>query len=65
MPEPVAMLLTLSFRDGGSPTPSCALRSRKLAHSSARDSLSLDDEGSEKMSVLRDGELGVRFLQSQ
>lgn len=60
----VVVLLTLAFRDpvsleGPSPAPSCALLSKKFAHRSARDSLSLADVGSEKMSLLRDGELGV------
>lgn len=54
-------LAVLPFLDAASPAPSCALRSRKFAHRSARDSLSLAEVGSEKTSVLRDGELGVRW----
>lgn len=60
-PAPVATLLALPFLDGPSLVPSCALRSRKPAQSSAKDSLSLADEGSENMSALSDGELGVRW----
>lgn len=60
-PASVAALLMLPFRDGASPAPSCALRSRKPAHSSASDSLSLAEVGSEKRSALSEGELGVRW----
>ena len=62
MPVPVAALLALPFRlSDGSVAPSCALRSRKPAHSSARDSLSLFEDVSLNTSVFRDGELGVRW----
>lgn len=58
----VVALLTLSFLlDEPCPAPSCALRSRKPAHSSASDSLSRADDVSEKTSALREGELGVRW----
>lgn len=61
---PVVVLLTLALRDpesfeNPSPAPSCALLSKKFAHNSARDSLSLADVGSEKTSALSEGELGV------
>ena len=56
----MAALLELPFLLGESPEPSWALRSRKLAHSSDNDSLSLEDDGSEKTSALSEGELGVR-----
>lgn len=49
---PMAGLLMASL-------PSRALRSRKLAHSSARVSLSLEPEGSENTSADNEGELGV------
>lgn len=60
---PATVLLMLSLRDApAAPSvvvPSWALLSRKLAQSSAMDSLSLAWMGSEKTSALKDGELGV------
>jgi hypothetical protein len=59
---PVATLETLPFLDPSSGFPSSALRSRKLAQRSAKDSLLPDvGAGSEKNSVFRDGVLGVRW----
>lgn len=57
---PVATLDALPFLDPSCVLPSSALRSRKLAHRSANDSLLAEEGvGSEKKSVLRDGVLGV------
>lgn len=59
------MLDTLPFLDSGpmisDVLPSSALRSRKPAQRSARDSLPDADEVSEKNSVLKEGVLGVRL----
>lgn len=59
------ILETLPFLESGpmisDVLPSSALRSRKPAHRSARDSLPDVDEVSEKNSVLKEGVLGVRW----
>lgn len=61
----VPMLDTLPFLESKPITsdvrPSSALRSRKPAQRSARDSLPDADGASEKKSVLKDGVLGVRW----
>ena len=56
-------LVKLPFRNDDEPStePSCALRSKKPAHNSARDSFSRAEVGSENKSALSDGELGVRW----
>lgn len=57
---PVAALEPLPFLDPSPGLPSSALRSRKLAHRSDRDSLLADvGVGSEKNSVFKEGVLGV------
>lgn len=57
---PVAALEPLPFLDPSPGLPSSALRSRKLAHRSDRDSLLADvGVGSEKKSVFKEGVLGV------
>lgn len=58
---PVPALLVLSFLGAPPLAPSCALRSRKWAQRSDKDSLSFVEVGSEKISALSEGELGVRW----